>query len=97
MVKAILIITVTLLSVFAWITLGDKVMYREEIVCHTVRAGETFDSISDKWFELDERRDKCWAEFRYKTMEINEGLTKNGRMLQVGDKVHVIYYRKVLQ
>lgn len=62
-------------------------------ISYTVKAGDSFYSISDRFYEKD-ARSSTFADFWVTVEKDNKHLVANGRMLQIGDVVKINYYRK---
>lgn len=61
-------------------------------ISYTVKAGDSFYSISNRFYEKD-ARSTTFADFWVNLEHDNKHLTANGRMLQIGDVVNINYYR----
>lgn len=73
-----------------------KIMSDYEVaktISYVVKAGDSFYSISNRFYEQDARSDS-FADFWVNVEHDNKHLVANGRMLQIGDVVKINYYRK---
>ena len=62
-------------------------------ISYTVKAGDSFYSISNMFYEKDAKSDN-FADFWVTVEHDNKHLVANGRILQIGDVVKINYYRK---
>lgn len=58
---------------------------------HVVVAGDTMDDVAWKYFKRD-KRNICWDQYRYEVWKENERYRANGRALQLGDVMHIVWY-----
>ena len=81
---------------FCMVEAVGKIMSDYEIaktISYTVKAGDSFYSISNRFYEKDAKSDN-FADFWVTVEQDNKHLVANGRMLQIGDVVKINYYRK---